>query len=275
MNLDIKADINNVECFLLDMDGTIYLGNDLIDGAKEFLEELQRQNKRYIFLTNNSSKSKKNYVEKLQNLGIKCNIDDIFTSGEATAIYLTNQIKNPKVFLLGTKDLEEEFLNHKIEIVNDKNEKPNFVVLGFDTTLTYDKLWKACDYIREGVTYVATHPDFNCPLEGGRYMPDTGAMIKMIEASTEKLPNIIGKPNKGIIEAICKKFNIDKSSMAMVGDRLYTDVKLGINAEITSILVLSGEATIKDLEQSDISPTYVFNSVKDIFIDIKKSESLV
>lgn len=275
MNLDIKVDINNVECFLLDMDGTIYLGNDLIDGAKEFLEELQRQNKRYIFLTNNSSKSKKSYVEKLQNLGIKCNMDDIFTSGEATAIYLTDQIKNPKVFLLGTKDLEEEFLNHKIEIVNDKNEKPNFVVLGFDTTLTYDKLWKACDYIREGVTYVATHPDFNCPLEGGKYMPDTGAMIKMIEASTEKLPNIIGKPNKGIIEAICKKFNIDKSSMAMVGDRLYTDVKLGINAEITSILVLSGEATIKDLEQSDISPTYVFNSVKDMFINIKKAESLV
>lgn len=275
MNTDIKTDIKDVECFLLDMDGTIYLGNDLIDGAKEFLEELEYRNKRYIFMTNNSSKSKKNYVQKLEKLGIHCNIDNIFTSGEATAIYLTEQMKNPKIFLLGTKELEEEFLNHKIDVVNEKNERPDFVVLGFDTTLTYDKLWKACDYIREGVAYIATHPDFNCPLEDGKYMPDTGSMIKMIEASTQKLPNVIGKPNKGIIEAICKKFNIDKSSMAMVGDRLYTDVKLGINAGITSVLVLSGETNIKDLEQSDVYPTYVFNSVKDIYVNIKGAEELV
>lgn len=271
----MSVNIKDVECFLLDMDGTIYLGNDLIDGAKEFLEQLESQNKQYIFMTNNSSKSKKTYVEKLKKLGINCNIDNIFTSGEATAIYLTEEKKNPKVFLLGTKDLEEEFLNHNIELVNDNNENPDYVVLGFDTTLTYDKVWKACDYIRNGVKYIATHPDLNCPLEGGKYMPDTGSMIKMIEASTEKLPYIIGKPNKGIVEAICKKFNIDKSSMAMVGDRLYTDVKLGINSGITSVLVLSGEATMEDLEKSDVNPTYVFDSVKDIYMSIKEVESLV
>ena len=271
----MNTHIRDVECFLLDMDGTIYLGNDLIEGAKEFLEELESQNKKYIFMTNNSSKSKTTYVEKLKKLGIHCDIDNIFTSGEATAIYLTEKNENPKVFLLGTKDLEEEFLNHGITLVNNTDEKPDYVVLGFDTTLTYDKLWKACDYLRDGVPYIATHPDLNCPLEGGKYMPDTGSMIKLIEASTGKLPYIIGKPNQGIVEAISNKFNINKSTMAMVGDRLYTDVLLGENANITSVLVLSGETTINDLEKSDINPTYVFNSVKDIYNNIKEVDALV
>lgn len=270
----MNTNIKDVECFLLDMDGTIYLGNDLIDGAKEFLEELEKQNKRYIFMTNNSSKSKLTYVEKLRKLGINCEVENIFTSGEATAIYLKEESKNPKVFLLGTKDLEEEFIKHGITLVNDSDEKPDYVVLGFDTTLTYEKIWKACDYLRDGVKYIATHPDLNCPLEGGKYMPDTGSMIKLIEASTGKLPYIIGKPNKGIVEAISKKFNIEKSTMAMVGDRLYTDVMLGINSDITSVLVLSGEATMGDLEMSDINPTYVFNSVKDIYCNIKEVDVL-
>ena len=271
----MSKNIKDVNCFLLDMDGTIYLGNNLIDGVKEFLEELEAQNKRYIFMTNNSSKSKTTYVEKLKKLGINCDIDNIFTSGEATAIYLTEDKPNPKVFLLGTKDLEDEFVNHGIILVNDTDEKPDFVVLGFDTTLTYNKIWKACDYLREGVSYIATHPDLNCPLEGGKYMPDTGSMIKMIEASTGKLPYIIGKPNKCIVESISKKFNIEKHHMAMVGDRLYTDVMLGVNSDITSVLVLSGETTMHDLEKSNVNPTYVFNSVKDIYSNIKEVGALL
>ncbi len=271
----MNTNIRDIECFLLDMDGTIYLGNELIDGAKEFLEELEIQNKRYIFMTNNSSKSKTTYVEKLRKLGINCHIDNIFTSGEATAIYLTEKTQNPKVFLLGTKDLEEEFKNQGIKLVNNTNDKPDYVVLGFDTTLTYDKLWKACDYLRDGVPYIATHPDLNCPLEDGKYMPDTGSMMKLIEASTGKLPYIIGKPNKGIVEAISQKFNISKSTMAMVGDRLYTDILLGENSNITSVLVLSGETTMDDLERSDINPNYVFNSVKDIYNNIKEVDVLV
>ncbi len=161
------------KCFLLDMDGTIYLGNNLIDGAKEFLELLKTRNTQYLFLTNNSSKNKDRYVEKLNNLGISATREDIFTSGEATTIYLNKIKKGAKIFLLGTKDLEEEFKNAGgFELIKERGQEIDFVVLGFDTTLTYEKLWIACEYIANGITYVATHPDFNCPLEDNKFMPD-------------------------------------------------------------------------------------------------------
>ena len=261
--------LKDIECYLLDMDGTIYLSNELIDGAVDFIENLKKQDKKFVFMTNNSSKSKKTYLDKLEKLGIQCSQDNIFTSGDATALYLKNKSEVPKVFLLGTKDLEEDFKSQGIQLVNNTDIKPEFVVLGFDTTLTYDKVWKACDYIRDGVEYIATHPDFNCPLAGGKYMPDAGAMIKMIEASTGKSPHIIGKPNQEVVNVLSQKLDIEKEKMAMVGDRLYTDIMLGKNADITSILVLSGETTKKDLEVSQVKPTYVFDSVKGIHESIK------
>ena len=158
-------DLKDIKCYLLDMDGTIYLGNELIDGAKEFLEKLKEKNIRYIFLTNNSSKNKDKYVEKLNKLGIEAHREDVFSSGEATTIYLSKKKKGAKVFLLGTKDLEDEFEKAGFELVRERNKDIDFVVLGFDTTLTYEKLWIACEYIANGVEYIATHPDFNCPLE--------------------------------------------------------------------------------------------------------------
>lgn len=267
-SVSVCQDIKNIECYLLDMDGTIYLSDELIDGAKDFIIELKKQDKKYIFMTNNSSKSKKTYLEKLEKLGIPCTMENIFTSGEATAIHLKNSKDNPNVFLLGTKDLEEEFISSGINLVNGTDEIPDFVVLGFDTTLTYEKIWKACDYIRDGVTYIATHPDLNCPLAGGKMMPDAGAMIKMIEGSTGATPYIIGKPNKAIVDIISENLGISKSKMAMVGDRLYTDIMLGKNSDITSILVLSGETTSTDVSNSEIEPCYIFDSVKDIYENI-------
>ncbi len=190
--------LKNIKCYLLDMDGTIYLGNELIDGAKEFLEKLKEKNIRYIFLTNNSSKNKDRYVEKLNKLGIEAHREDVFSSGEATTIYLSKKKKGAKVFLLGTKDLEDEFEKAGFELVRERNKDIDFVVLGFDTTLTYEKLWIACEYIANGVEYIATHPDFNCPLENGKFMPDAGAMMAFIKASTGKEPTVIGKPNRHI-----------------------------------------------------------------------------
>lgn len=256
--------LNDIKIFLLDMDGTFYLGNRLIDGSAEFIDTLDKLDKRYIFLTNNSSKSKKVYKDKLNSLGCVVDEEIIFTSGEATSIYLNSIKANPKVFLLGTPALEEAFIKEGIEVVNKSDEKPEFVVMGFDTTLTYEKLWKACDYIREGIPYIATHPDFNCPLDGDKVMPDIGAMIAFVEASTGQEPYVIGKPNKEIIDAICKKYDIDKEEIAMVGDRLYTDILTGTNAGITSILVLSGETKIEDYENSDINADYIFPSLKEI-----------
>lgn len=267
------ADLKDIKCFLLDMDGTFYLGNKLIDGSLEFLDILEEKDKTFLFLTNNSSKNSNAYKEKLTNLGCPIEEDKVFTSGEATTIYLSKRKYGAKVFLLGTPYLEEEFIQKGFHLVKDRSERPDFVVLGFDTTLTYEKLWIACDFIRDGVEYIATHPDYNCPLEGGKFMPDAGAMIKMIEGSTGKLPKVIGKPHKYIIEAIIEKYKLKSNEIAMVGDRLYTDIKLGVNTGITSILVMSGETTARIYEESNIKADYVFPSIKELGHAVKHSKT--
>lgn len=256
--------LNDINVFLLDMDGTIYLGDELIDGAKEFLSKIKEREKRYIFLTNNSSKNKKIYVEKLNKLGIDATEGEVFTSGEATTMYINKQKEGARIYLLGTEALEEEFIKAGFVLEKERHKDIDYVVLGFDTTLTYEKLWGACEYISEGVEYIATHPDFNCPLADNKFMPDAGAMAAFIEASTGKTPKVIGKPNKEVIESISTKYNLNKEDLAMVGDRLYTDIKTGKNAGITSILVYSGETKEEDYENSEIKADYVFDSVKDI-----------
>lgn len=246
------------------MDGTIYLGDELIEGSKEFLETLKDKGKRYIFLTNNSSKNKQSYVEKLNKLGIDASEEEVFTSGEATTMYLSKLKPGARIYLLGTPALEEEFERTGFILEKERYKDIDYVVLGFDTTLTYEKLWAACEYISEGVEYIATHPDFNCPLPNEKFMPDAGAMAALIEASTGRTPIVIGKPNKEVVESIASKYNLDKDHMAMVGDRLYTDIKTGVNAGITSVLVYSGETKEDDYKNSEIRADYVFNSVKDM-----------
>jgi HAD superfamily hydrolase (TIGR01457 family) len=246
------------------MDGTIFLGDELIEGSKEFLEMIKSEGKRYIFLTNNSSKNRRIYVDKLIRLGIHVTEEEIFTSGEATTLYLRKHKEGAKVFLLGTKSLEEEFERAGFTLVKERNKEVDYVVLGFDTTLTYEKLWIACEYISEGVAYIATHPDFNCPLPNDKFMPDAGAMAALIEASTGKRPMVMGKPNKEVVESIVLKYGFKKADMIMVGDRLYTDIKTGINAGITTVLVYSGETKKVDYQSSETKATYVFDSVKDM-----------
>lgn len=250
--------------FLLDMDGTIYLGDELIDGAKQFLDTIKKRGKRYIFLTNNSSKNKEIYVDKLNYLGVDAIEEEVFTSGEATTMYLKKEKEGAKIYLLGTKALEEEFEREGFILEKERNKDIDYVVLGFDTTLTYEKLWGACEYISEGVEYIATHPDFNCPLPNDKFMPDAGAMAAFIEASTGKTPKVIGKPNKEIVESIALKYGLNKDDMAIVGDRLYTDIKTGENADIVSVLVYSGETKKEDYKNSETKADYEFNSVKEM-----------
>ncbi|WP_035171818.1 HAD-IIA family hydrolase [Caldanaerobius polysaccharolyticus] len=253
--------LKGIKCFILDMDGTFYIGDKLIPGALEFLKFLKNTDRRYLFLTNNSSKDRGYYVKKLINMGVSDITEgDVFTSGEATAMYIKKLNKGNRVFLVGTPYLEDELRRFGIDIVEDK---PDHVVVGFDTTLTYDKLWKACDYVRNGVNYIATHPDFNCPVEGG-YMPDCGAIIAFIKASTGREPFIVGKPYPEIIRSVFERTGLGSDRLAIVGDRLYTDIKTGINAKIASILVLTGETKREDLEASDIQPDYVVDSIGDI-----------
>ena len=255
-------ELGEIKCFLLDMDGTINLGQNLLPGAREFMSYLKESGREFLFLTNNSSKDSSHYVKKMTNLGIPCDADHVLTSGDATAIYINNLKPQARVYLMGTPELQHEFEQAGIVLTD---EDPDFVVLGFDMTLTYAKLVKGCDFVRQGLPYIATHPDFNCPVENG-FIPDTGAMIELIKASTGRTPVVIGKPNREIIESAFKKragFKLDE--FAMVGDRVYTDIKTGVNAGITSILVLSGESTVEDLAKNNVEATFVFDGVGDIY----------
>ncbi|MGH2521871.1 MAG: HAD-IIA family hydrolase [Anaerolineales bacterium] len=244
-----------VRCFLLDIDGTFYLGDRLVEGALRFIEVLKQQRRDFLFLTNNSSKSPRQYVEKITRLGLPISAEKVLTSGEATAMHLQGLRPGARIFVVGTPALEEEFRARGFALTADS---PDFAVLGFDTTLTYAKLWRLCDLVRAGVPYLATHPDFNCPTETG-YMPDIGAMIAFVTASTGHEPDsVIGKPNHLIVEKAAERTGSPISSLCMIGDRLYTDIALGATANIPTILVLSGETRADEVAGSRHQPDYVF-----------------
>ncbi len=260
------SSLSDIRLFLLDMDGTVYLGNRLLPGSLDFLRYLSQTGRDHLFLTNNSSRNANYYAEKLTRLGWPAKPDEVLTSGEATALYLGGIKPAARIFLLGTPDLEQEFLAHGFVLTG---EQPDYVVLGFDMTLTYEKLVLACDLIRTGVPFIATHPDFNCPTETG-YIPDCGAMIALITASTGVKPQIIGKPNRQIIDAMFRKKPVARTQVAMVGDRLYTDIVMGHNAGVASILVLSGEARREDIISAPAKPDYVFEGLGTLYEELRR-----
>ena len=254
-------DLRDISLYLLDMDGTIYLGDRVFDCTLPFLSLLKEQGKHYIFLTNNCTRNRAIYEERLKNMGIPVEQDGVFTSGEATTIYLNRQKPGARIFLLGTPSLEQEFREAGFVLTE---ENIDYVVLGFDLCLTYERIRKLCDFVRAGVPFIATHPDFNCPTDGG-FIPDVGSILALVKASTGRDPDyVVGKPNRGIIDALCEKQGLRHEDIAMVGDRLYTDIAVGVNAGITSILVLSGESTLEDLGKSPVKPDYVFDDLSGI-----------
>jgi len=255
--------LNDIRCFLLDMDGTFYLGDRLLPGAQEFIELMRGRNLDFLFLTNNSSLARADYAEKLKRLGLDIGEDKIFTSGEAAAIWLQKQKENARVYVVGTPALENEFTAHGFQLVDEDCE---YAVLGFDTTLTYDKLHKLCNHVRSGIPYIATHPDINCPTDSG-YMPDTGSFIAFVKASTGRGPDtIIGKPHRPILDALMEKTPFPVSQIAMVGDRLYTDIALG-ETGLTTVLVLTGETNRQDLKKTKFHPDYVMENLAEL-VDI-------
>lgn len=261
VNQDKERLLKGISCFALDMDGTIYLGEKWIEGAKEFLQKLEASGRNYVFLTNNSSKNAAVYVEKLHRMGWDVPEEKIITSGQATIFYLQQNFSGKKVFLLGNPLLREEFEQAGILL---EEETPEVVVTAFDTTLDYQKMCKVCDFVRAGLPYLSTHPDYNCPTENG-FIPDVGAIHAFIHASAFRYPDrIIGKPNVDMINYLVKRVEMDKEKIAMVGDRLYTDVATGVNHGLKGILVLSGEATLDNARKSEIKPHLIFSSVGDM-----------
>ncbi|MCD8122335.1 MAG: HAD-IIA family hydrolase [Clostridiales bacterium] len=258
--MDRQELLKNTELFVLDMDGTYYLDSQILDGALDFLKQVERQKKRYIFFTNNSSKSPRTYIDKLAKMETYITRDQIMTSGDVMIEYLKTYYPGNTVYLLGTPDLKEMFRERGILLTEDM---PQVVVVGFDMTLTYEGLSRACTYIRNGAEFLATHLDINCPVKDG-FIPDCGAMCAAISLSTGKQPRYVGKPFKETVDMILKVTNIEREKIAFVGDRIYTDVKAGVANGARGILVLSGETKQEDLATSDVVPDAVFADLKEM-----------
>ena len=267
---DTCAALSDIECFVFDMDGTINLGNELIDGSKELIDLLRKQNKAFYFFTNNSSKAPLDYVAKLHRLGFDgITREHIMTSGDVMIHYLKTLMEKPKIYLAGTHELEKQFKDADITLLPGGVPKAEYVVLGFDTTFTFEKADHLCRLIAGGAKFLATNIDRVCPLEGDRFWPDCGSMCSMITHATGVEPEFVGKPFKHTVDYILDKTGTPRKKTAIVGDRLYTDIQTAVVGGICGIAVLSGEVTYDDIQSSDVKPDYILDSVADILRALK------
>ena len=260
--------LKNKKLFLLDMDGTIYLDDDLFDGTIDFLEYVKEIGGRYIFMTNKSSKSVDKYIEKLAALGIQSTEDDFLTSTNATVLYLKKKNYN-KIYAFGTTSFREQLSESGLPITDKLEDDIDCLCMGFDTELAFKKLEDACILLgRENVDYIATNPDWVCPTCYG-FVPDCGSVSEMIYNATKRRPKFIGKPQPDMANLAMEKTGFGKEETAVIGDRLYTDIACGVNAGISSIFVLSGEGTMEDVEKSDVKPEFIYENIRKIYEDLK------
>lgn len=247
--------------FLLDMDGTIYLDDRLFDGTAEFLAHVQAIGGRAMYLTNNSSKSVESYVDKLSRMGLRAAPEDFLTSVNATVLYL-RQKNHRKIYAFGTASFRQQLRQGGLPVTDILAEDIDCLCMGFDTELTFQKLEDACILLNRGVEYVATNPDWVCPTWYGS-VPDCGSVAEMLYRATGRRPRFIGKPEPDMVELAVKETDFTKEQTILLGDRLYTDIKSGVRAGVDTVLVLSGEATLKDLAASDVKPTYVMKDIRE------------
>ena len=257
--------LKNKKLYVFDMDGTIYLGDKVFDFAIRFINHLRESGKRVLFFTNNASRSKTAYIERLSALGFAPTEDEIMSSGDVTKAFLTRYREGKSVYLLGTAELKEDFKRDGIKLVGDNAKRADIVVTSFDKTLTYKKLFNACNFIVNGAEFLSTHPDFVCPIEGG-IEPDSGAIAVAITAATGVTPKYFGKPCKETLDMICEVTGIPKDDICVFGDRLYTDIAFGRNNGVTAVLVMTGETTAEQLEHAGESekPDFTFASLDDV-----------
>lgn len=260
--------LKNIKLYLLDMDGTIYLDNDLFEGVVDFLQYVKSIGGRYIFLTNNSSKSVDKYIEKLKSLGITATADDFLTSVDATIFYL-NPKNYKKIYAFGTDSFKSQLKEEGLPITDNLEDDVDCLCMGFDTELSFRKLEDACILLRKDIDYIATNPDLVCPTWYGS-VPDCGSVSEMIYNATGKRPFFIGKPNSLMVDLAVEKTGFKRNETALVGDRLYTDIACAANADITGIFVLSGEGTLDDIQKYGIKPDCIYEDIKTLLKDLKQ-----
>lgn len=262
------SDLKNKKLFLLDMDGTIYLDNDLFDGTMDFLEYVKSIGGRYMFLTNNSSKSVDKYIEKLAGLGIESTAEDFLTSVNATVLYLKKK-SYKKIYAFGTKSFVEQLEEAGFNITTKLEDDIDCLCMGFDTELAFQKLEDACILLGRGVDYIAANPDWVCPTWYG-YVPDCGSVAEMLYNATKRRPVFIGKPQPEMALLAVEKSGFSADEAVLMGDRLYTDIACGVNAGISTIFVLSGEGTLDDVKTSEAKPEYIYQNIRELYEDLTK-----
>lgn len=268
--MEKDALLRRIRLYLFDMDGTLYLGDRLYDFTTDLLKTIRMSGRRYLFMTNNSSKSVEDYIKKLGKLGIPATREDFITSSQATAYYLKQNYPNHRLYVCGTRSLKKE-LEREGFTVTENLDEVDCIVMGFDTELTFKKLEDVSRLLltREGIPYIATNPDYVCPTEFGS-VPDCGSVCDMIFNATGKRPVVIGKPSPLMPQLAMAQYGYSKDETAVVGDRLYTDVKSGLNAGITGILVMSGETTPVILAKSEDKPHLVMQDASEIIKALKE-----
>ena len=259
-------DLLGARLFLLDMDGTLYLGDDVFPGAVDFIHTLADTGRQYIYLTNNSSRAGTDYITRLRRLGFPCEAENVFTSGMATALYLNQHYAGKPVYLVGTQAFRRELLSYGIPLVEEGAE---IVVAGFDTELVHEKLDKAVHFLRRGAHFIAANPDWVCPMPADEVLPDCGSICALLTASSGKEPTYIGKPNRNMIDVISAMTGIPNEKICAVGDRLYTDIAVAQNAGAVSVLVLSGETTKEMADAAERRPDYVLADVHELHIALR------
>ncbi len=254
--------LKNKELYIFDMDGTIYLGNQVFDFAVRFIKNLKAANKRVLFFTNNPTRSDSAYIEKLTKLGFPAEDGDVMTSGDVTAEFLCRYRKESSIYLLGCESLYDDFCKKGINLVEGDAD---IVVSSFDKTLTYDTLNHAARLIKNGAEFLCTHPDMNCPTENGPVI-DSGAIVAALTAFSGKSPKYFGKPYRETIDMISEVTGVSLDKMCIFGDRLYTDIALGKRYGVTATLVLTGETTMADVEAAEAAdrPDFVFESLDEV-----------
>lgn len=250
--------------FLFDIDGVIKLGDNVIDGALDLFNYIDKNGGKSIFITNNSTKSVKSYVEYFSQLGFKVNETNFVTALSISIDYLKQNHKNNKIFVLGTQSLVEELKQNSLNITTVAEPNIDVVLVGYDNELTYQKLVDVCNILQsQNTTYLATNVDLKCPVEFG-FIPDCGAITEMIKNVTGFEPNYLGKPTPNMVKKCIESTNFTNDQTLIVGDRLYTDIACGINANVDTCVVFTGEAQPKDIPNCDYEITYAFESVKEL-----------
>ena len=252
--------------FLLDMDGTIYLDNDLFDGTLDFLQYVKSISGRYVFLTNNSSKGVDTYIEKLKAMGVDSTSDDFLTSTDATILYLKKK-EYKKIYAFGTESFVKQLKDSGLNITIEREEGIDCLCLSNDTELTFKKLEDACILLGGDIDYVATNPDWVCPTWYG-YVPDCGSFADIIYNATKKRPKFIGKPEPDMAYLAMKKTGFSKEETVLFGDRIYTDIACGVNAGISTVFLLSGEGTLEDIESSNTKSEFIYENIRKVYEDL-------